>query len=249
MRKERKGEMNSSGALLLNIAKRELEDMLSNKRVLFSIIMFVIIWGVIAGPRFVRFGTGSGISETGLFYMATVLSVYVVLIVSSQAFINEKRDGRIEVLLCTPVDLRTFWMGKVAGVVIPGIAAGIVVTVILTIASSIIAGTSEAAAIRLPSAPLLFYIFAVLPVVLASFGGLLGFVQLFFGMRENRIFNLVIFILIFGLLGAAGALAGGGGLVSWQAVGVVLAGACVLLFIDFYLTRFLNKEKIVTSLE
>lgn len=241
--------MYSTGVLLWRIAKRELEDMLSNKRVLFSILMFVIIWGVIAGPRFVQFGAGSGISETGIFYMATVLSIYVVMIVSSQAFVNEKRAGRIEALLCTPVDLRTFWMGKVGGVVIPGYAAGIVVTVILTIASSVISGVPGGTGPVLPAAPLLFYVLFALPVVLAAFGGLLGFIQLFFGMRENRIFNLVIFILIFGLLGAAGALAGGGGMISWAAVGTVLAGACILFIIDFYLTRFLNKEKIITSLE
>jgi ABC-2 type transport system permease protein len=238
--------MYSTGALLWRIAKRELEDMLSNKRVLFSILMFVIIWGVIAGPRFVQFG--AGISETGMFYMATVLSIYVVMIVSSQAFVNEKRGGRIEVLLCTPVDLRTFWSGKVAGVVVPGYIAGIVVTAILTVASSVISGAPGGTGVVIPAAPLLFYVFIALPVMLAAFGGLLGFIQLFFGMRENRIFNLVIFILIFGLLGAAGALAGGGGMISWRAVGTVLAGACILFIIDLYLTRFLNKEKIITSL-
>jgi ABC-2 type transport system permease protein len=226
------------------IARRELLDMFSNRRILFSLGMFLVFWGIFAAPRFIRMGRPFQGSDMGIFYLSTVLSVYVVLILVTQAFLNEKRDGRIEALLCTPVDLRTFWLGKILGVVFPGYCVALLVALVVVMVSALIHHL-----LLLPSLPLLVYLVLVLPAVLGGFSGLLGFLQLFFGMRENRIFNMILFILIFGLMGLVGIFVGPEGSMSWIPVLIVLAGAGALNFASFYLTRFLNKEKIITSME
>jgi ABC-2 type transport system permease protein len=230
--------------MLFVIAGRELRAVILNKRIIFSIVIFLIIWGVVAAPRFISFSPGEGISENGIFYMTTVLSMYIALLLSSQAFINEKRDGRIETLLCSPIDLNMFWFGKVLGVVIPGYIGAIAVSLLLFIGANVMNPS-----LVIPSAPLLVYLLIGVPFVLAAFTGLLGFIQLYFGMRGNRVFNLVVLLLIFMLLGAASVLIGSRGVFSWGAVAVMSAGSIALLAVDRYLTRFLNKEKIITSSE
>lgn len=238
---------NGSGRImhiLWTIAKREIIEMVSNKRILISIGMFLVIWGVVAGPKFVSFNMAASVPDYAVFYLSTVLSVYVVLLLSSQAFINEKREGRIEALLCTPVELKTFWMGKVLGVIIPGYGASLIVAVIVVVGSAVLHGG------LVPVSPqILVYLLLVMPFVLSAFTGIIGFFQLFFGMKENRIFNMIAFIVIFGLLGAAGMLITPGGGLGWSPVGLVFAGALALNIVGFYLTRLLKKEKIITSME
>jgi hypothetical protein len=145
------------------------------------------------------------------------------------------------------VDLRTFWLGKVLGVSIAGYIAAVGIAAVLFIVS---AAVSSGGAGRAPvSLPLVVYVLGIIPLLLAAFAGLLGYFQLAFGMKENRILNLVVFIIIFGLLGAAGVFVGSGGQFSWRAAGTLLAGALILLVVVFNLSRVLNKEKIVTSIE
>lgn len=226
------------------ITGRELRAVIANRRIILSIVVFLIVWGIIGAPRFLSFTPGVGIAETGIFYMTTVLSLYVSLLLSSQAFISEKKDGRIETLLCTPVSLQTFWLGKVLGVTIPGYGGAILIGVILFIGAGVIHGAPV-----LPSRPLAVYLLLVEPLVLIAFTGLLGCIQLYFGIRENRIVNLVILLLIFMLLGAAGILVGEEGVFSWEGTAIMFLGSIALMVIDVYVTRFLRKEKIITSSE
>ena len=156
--------------ILWTIAKREIIEMVSNKRILISIGMFLVIWGVVAGPKFVSFNMAASVPDYAVFYLSTVLSVYVVLLLSSQAFINEKREGRIEALLCTPVELKTFWMGKVLGVIIPGYGASLIVAVIVVVGSAVLHGGI------VPVTPqILVYLLLVMPFVLSAFTGIIGF--------------------------------------------------------------------------
>ena len=221
-----------------------MKSLLSNKRTLFSVVIFVIAWGFISVPRLIGRLGGDGRFENTVFYLCTLLCIYVVFVLSSQAFLGEKRDSRIGTLLCSPLTVKKFWAGKVAGVVIPGFAIGIIVAAAVAIVFSLQADTAF-----IPSAPLIVYILVVLPLFLAVFSGFLGFLQLLFGMRENRIINIVVMIALFGGLGLANSLAGGEGLVRWPLVGAVF-GAVLLLFVLLsYITRFIRVERIITSLE
>jgi ABC-2 type transport system permease protein len=179
-----------------------------------------------------------------VFYLSSVLSVYVVFILSSQAFLAEKRYGRIEVLLCTPVTLKIFWFGKILGVLIPAYAVGLIAGGIVFAAMGfIIPGPLDV------HGPVLLYLLIGLPVLLVAVTGVFGFFQLLLGMKENRIFNLAFFIGIFILLGIAQTMTRAQPVISWGFIGTVMLIAFAVMAVVSYAFRFLSKEKIITTLE
>jgi ABC-2 type transport system permease protein len=106
-----------------------------------------------------------------------------------------------------------------------------------------------AASILLPSPAILLHIFLVVPAFIAVAVGLLGFGHLLLGMRENQILNISIFVAIFFAFSLVNKnVIGGGYTVSWAMVGAMLIVAVLLLALISYLTRYLNKERIVTTI-
>lgn len=230
--------------LVLSVAKREMKALVRNKRTVFSVVTFIVAWGFISLPRLTgRLGSAGGTGNS-VFLLSTLLCVYTGFILSAQAFLGEKKESRIGTLLCTPLTIRQFWLGKVIGVVIPSYALGIIVTLGVGAVFSVTGG-----GISVPPAPVFIYLFFLLPLLLACIVGLLGLLQLILGMRENRIVNIVIMILLFGGLGLSGSLGGGGGFVSWALIGVMLGVVLLFFALLSYITRFIRIERIITSLE
>lgn len=94
----------------------------------------------------------------------------------------------------------------------------------------------------------MLHVLVVVPAFIAVAAGLLGFVQLLLGMRENQIINMaIIFGVIFSFSLSAG-LAGEGVVVGWGTEGVLVAVAAALLALVGWATRFLNRERIVTTI-
>ena len=50
--------------------------------------------------------------------------------------------------------------------------------------------------ILLPSAPVLVHVFGVMPILIASSVGLIGFGQFLLGMRENRIVGFLVILML-----------------------------------------------------
>lgn len=67
-------------------------------------------------------------------------------------------------------------------------------------------------------------------------------------MRENQILNISIFFVIFLALFFTKNVISGGYAVSWVVIGVLLIVAVLLLALISYLTRYLSKERIVTTI-
>jgi len=155
----------------------------------------------------------------------------------------KKREGIIETLLCTPLSLRQIWSGKVVGVTIPAYMIALLAAALITLIANVFSTT-----ILLPSPAILLHIFLVVPAFIAAAVGLLGFGHLLLGMRENQILNISIFIVIFFALSLAKNVIGGGYAVSWVMVGGMLIIAVLLLALISYLTRYLSKERIATTI-
>jgi len=152
-------------------------------------------------------------------------------------------DRVIETLLCTPVNLRQIWLGKVLGITGFAYLLSLLAALVILLISNILSGS-----LLLPSAPILVHVVLVLPTFIAAFAGLLGFVQFRLGMRENRILNLVIFVPAFAGLYGVGLSAKGSLAIPWAYVGILFAISMLLLAITAYLTKRLSKERIVTTL-
>lgn len=228
---------------MLIVARKEILQILKSRNVLVSATIFVVVFGGISALSTLSGEAGGPLLDQLLFTLIPVLGVFLGYLLSSQAFLREKQGGVIETLLCSPLSLREIWMGKVIGVTAPayGIALG---------ASALIIGMANSLApvILLPALPVFIHLFTAVPLFTAATVGLLGFAQLLLGLRENQILNFaIIFVLIF-LLTFAQGLLGPGISVSWAMVGGTLAIAVLLLVVTGWLTRFLNKERIVTTI-
>jgi ABC-2 type transport system permease protein len=96
---------------------------------------------------------------------------------------------------------------------------------------------------------ILVHVLLAVPAFIAAFVGLVGFGQLILGMRENRLLNFLIFVPAFAALYGSGLAVTRGLTVSWQYVGILLAASVLLIGLAAYLTRYLNRERIVTTIE
>lgn len=231
-----------SGAAV--VAEKEVRQLVKSKNVMLSAFLFVVVFGIFTGPAVIS-GTGSPaqVMDTLGFYLVLTLGIFMSYLFTAQVFLREKQEGVIETLLCSPLSLRELWLGKVLGVTIPATVLTYLSAVLITAAGSWFTGYT-----LVPSAPVLFHIIVVVPAFVAAASGLLGFVQLVLGMRENQILNFLIIFAIIILISSTRALVGPAFAVTWTVEGATFLLALGIIALTAWLTRFLSRERIVTTL-
>ena len=227
------------------IAKKEIRQLTHNTQLMVSALVLAFIFGAVSGPALIATGgagTGAGI-DTLLFTFGLMIGLLAGYILSGQTFLREKQDGTIETLLAGPLPVREIWLGKVIGVLIPAYVLTLASTILVIITAGSLRGE-----VIIPSAPIILHLVTVVPAFIACGVGVLGFIQLLLGMRENQIINVgVIFGLIF-LISFSREILGPGLTISWAAEGVALATTAALLLLVNAMTRFLDKERIILSI-
>jgi ABC-2 type transport system permease protein len=231
---------------LFIVAEKELNGIIRTRSQMLVGIFFALWFSVMTAPVIMTAEESLVFDQFNnlLFYFVLMLGIFTAYLFSGKVFFNEKRAGIIETLLCTPLSMRQIWAGKVLGVTIPAYLIALLAAVLITVIANIFA-----ASILLPSPAILLHIFLVVPAFIAVAVGLLGFGHLLLGMRENQILNISIFIAIFFAFSLVNkTVISGGYAVSWVMVGEMLIVAVLLLALISYLTRYLNKERIVTTI-
>lgn len=227
------------------VAKKEMKGIIRTKNQMLVGIFFALWFSVMTAPLIktveesVVFDTFNNL----MFYFVLMLGIFTAYIFSSRVFFGEKREGIIETLLCIPLSLKQIWSGKVVGVTIPAYLIALLSATLMTIIANIFS-----ASLLLPSPAVLFHILLVVPTFIAAAVGFLGFGQFLLGMKENQIINISLFVAIFFALSLTRNIIGAGFAVSWREVGVLLVIAVILLVLTSYLTRYLSKERIVTTI-
>jgi ABC-2 type transport system permease protein len=223
--------MRLDGALV--VAKKELREIAANRGTLISTAFLAFFFGVGNGVASSSNSTLDGLA----LYLGSFVGVMAGFLLCGSVFFREKQTGVIETLLCTPLDLRSIWLGKTMGVTLPSylFALGSMVAV-----SFIYPGAAASLA-------LVAILGGVVPLLIASSVGLVGFIQLALGMRENRILSFVVFIFLIAGLTSIGQLAITQDMV-WTGTVVLLAISGALLGSSALLVNRLNKEKIVTTI-
>jgi ABC-2 type transport system permease protein len=227
------------------IARKEIRQLTHNTQLMVSALVMAFIFGAISGPALIAGGgAGAGIGiDTLLFTFGLMIGLLIGYILSGQTFLREKQEGTIETLLAGPLPIKDIWLGKVIGVLIPAY----VLTLASTALMIVIAGSLQGE-VLIPSGPIILHLITVVPAFIACGVGVLGFIQLLLGMRENQIINIaVIFGLIF-LISFSRDLLGQGFAISWAGEGIALAITLALLLVVNAMTRFLDKERIVRTL-
>jgi ABC-2 type transport system permease protein len=230
---------------ILVVAKKELKGIIKTRSQMLIGIGFALYLSVMTAPVVKTVEESAVVDQFNnlIFYFVLVVGIFTAYIFSGKVFFNEKREGIIETVLCTPLSLRQIWSGKVVGVTIPAYLIALLTAVLITISGNIFS-----AILLLPSPAILLHIFLVVPAFIAAAVGLLGFGHFLLGMRENQILNISLFFVLFLALFFTKNVISGGYAVSWVAIGAMLVVAVLLLALISYLTRYLSKERIVTTI-
>ncbi len=230
---------------LFTVAEKEMNGIIRTRNMLVG-IFFALWFSVTITIPAVKMVEGSAVVDQFnnlLLYLVLMQGIFTAYLFSGNVFFSEKRGGIIETLLCTPLDLRQIWAGKVLGITIPAYLIALLAAALITVIANIFSTM-----ILLPSPAILLLIFLVVPMFIAAAVGLLGFGHLLLGMRENQILNISIFVVIFFALSLAKTVIGGGYAVSWTMVGTMFIVSVLLLALISYMTRYLSKERITTTI-
>lgn len=229
----------------LIVFKKELRELLGTRSSVLTGIAFALFFGGMYSlrlsgdmPLALDLSLGSL-----LFFLSTIIGVFLGYSSTSQVFLREKMDQVVETLLCSPASLRDVWLGKTLAVTvfahIMALGAGVVTSGVTS---------ARMGTLALPNAAVILYLVCVLPLVIACLVGALGFAQLLLGMKENRIIGLALFVPIFAGLYGIGYTSTGTLAIGWLTVGLVALVAIVVLSLIAWSSRFLSRERIVTSL-
>jgi ABC-2 type transport system permease protein len=234
--------MNSKNMTLV-VARKEVKNVIRNKGLLFGGLWFGGMFGV-----FNVLLSGEVFSLNNAVYsVALLVGTLVGYSFSSFVFLREKRERIIETLFCTPLSLRSIWFGKVLGATVPAYLFSLLSVVLVIFVSNV--GRNS---LLFPSVAILIHVLGVVPFFIASAISLMGFCQFLLGMRENRIlgFLIIAILLPFMYPSILSNLVWGNMNVdvSWIEVEVCLISSVLLLALTTYLSRYLSKEKIVTTI-
>lgn len=227
------------------VAKKELRELATNKGTWISALVFGMLFTMTSlGTTITAAAQGAAVSvDWPIIYLSMFVGVFAGFVLCGTVFFREKQSGVIETLLCTPLDLRSIWLGKVLGVAIPSYLLGLLSAGVMVAVSLASAGTMDP-----PSLLVLLHLLVVAPVFISSAIGLVGYFQLAMGMRENRMVSTGIFVLlIIGLSLSSGVVQEDATLIG-QVVAILLVVAAGMLALSFTLSKRLDKEKIITSI-
>jgi len=227
------------------VFRKELRELLGVRSSLFTGIAFALFFGGMYSLRLTGEMPLALDVTLGslLFFLTTMIGVFLGYSSTSQIFLREKMDQVVETLLCSPASLREVWLGKTVAVTVFAHVMALGAGVLTSIVTSARMGT-----LVVPNAAVILYLVGVLPLVIACLVGALGFAQMLLGMKENRIIGLVLFIPIFAGLYGLGYTSTGTLAIGWLQVGIATLVAVVVLCVLAWGTRFLSRERIVTSL-
>lgn len=227
------------------VFRKELRELLGVRSSLFTGIAFALFFGGMYSLRLTGEMPLALDVTLGslLFFLTTMIGVFLGYSSTSQIFLREKMDQVVETLLCSPASLREVWLGKTVAVTVFAHVMALGAGVLTSIVTSARMGT-----LVVPNAAVILYLVGVLPLVIACLVGALGFAQMLLGMKENRIIGLVLFIPIFAGLYGLGYTSTGTLAIGWLQVGIATLVAVVVLCVLAWGTRLLSRERIVTSL-
>jgi ABC-2 type transport system permease protein len=102
--------------------------------------------------------------------------------------------------------------------------------------------------IAAPSLIVIVHLLIVAPLFTAAAVGIVGYIQLAMGMKENRIISMLVFIMLIAGLTISTSVVQQDAAMVTTIVAALFLLAIFLLGLSFLLSNRLNKEKIVTSI-
>ncbi|WP_019176857.1 ABC transporter permease [Methanomassiliicoccus luminyensis] len=231
-----------NGEQVMFVARKELNEIATNKGSWISALGFSFLFAL---SNMGGFGgvAGETVSiDWSIMYLSLFIGVFSGFVLCGSVFFREKQSGVIETLLCTPLNLRTIWLGKMLGVAIPSYLFAL-------LSSGLLALFAYSSFTVAPlSLLVVLHLLVVAPLFTAAAIGIVGYIQLAMGMKENRLVSIGVFALLVGGLSASTAAVQQDASLVSAIVPVLLLASVALIAISYALSTRLNKEKIVTSI-
>jgi ABC-2 type transport system permease protein len=226
------------------IAHKEIREILTNRGLAFSGVFFATWFSIMAGLGITEENiTQQAQLNNSLFYMGALIGLFVGYIYSGQTYLREKQSGIVETLLCSPVSLRSIWIGKALGVAVPSTVLSLLAAAAITMIASY-----RSTQTLIPSVTVFVHLVVVVPIFIVAAVALMGFAQLMLGMRENMVVNMLTIMLLFGALAATRIIVEHAQFVTWLAVGALGGASLALLAITWALGGLLSRERIVRTI-
>ncbi|MFO8079712.1 MAG: hypothetical protein R6V07_05335 [Armatimonadota bacterium] len=226
------------------IAAKEAREILTNKGLAFSGVFFAAWFSIMAGLGITEENITQQVQlNNSLFYMGALIGLFIGYIYSGQTYLREKQSGIVETLLCSPVSLRSIWIGKALGVAVPST----VLSLLAAGAITLIAGARSEQTL-VPSLIVFVHLIAVVPIFIVAAVALMGFGQLMLGMRENMVVNMLTIMVLFGALAATRLIVEEAAFVTWTAVAALGGASVAVLAIIWALGGLLSRERIVRTI-
>ena len=173
-------------------------------------------------------------------YIPLILMLYLGNSLIVPTFYQEKVRRTIEPLLCTPLQVRDMWLGKVLAVHLIASAVLIITAGVYLLTVVILWGTAA-----LPDEAALVQFLLASPLLAFAVFGLMGYI--FLALLNPALVFYANLLVSMGALSAAYYtlkwLT-----VSWLSIAALLVTALVLLRVVFHLVRRLDKERIVLTI-
>jgi ABC-2 type transport system permease protein len=226
------------------VAKKEMSEIFNNRLNVLISIIFALFFSIYQIFNLSRMESAEFVIslDNSIFVLSVAIGFFISYIAAAQVFLREKMNRVIETLLCSPVNLREIWFGKILAITLFAYIIAVISTVIIVAGSGFWKN-----AFVIPAPAIFLHVLIVVPVFVLAFTGLMGYLQLLLGIREIRILNLVVFVPIFVLVYSLG-LSTDGSISIWLYTLIILAASLIVLFVTAYLTSRLNKERIITTL-
>lgn len=240
---------------MLVLLRKDLKDILKSRTTYAYLIVPIFL-------SFTYVGTTSGLISTlvkqgatteilteaaqttlnGIFYsLPLIVMMLICSVLAAYAVVLDKTKRNIESLLATPLSLRQVWIAKTLAVTIPSAVIGIVISVIMVIVVNLIAFVPNVQFI-IPSPISLVTGVILVPLVTFFVVSIVTCLQLI--MTNPRLASFV-FNLLFLAVFIPTAISQTGLKLDFSLIYLILI--VVLLGINYYMSRFLTKERIVLS--
>ncbi|MDR2700194.1 MAG: hypothetical protein LBC12_05230 [Nitrososphaerota archaeon] len=155
------------------IVKKELRDAFKTKTIWLAIVIFILTSSYYFYTATRNVEAASDFLEYFALYGLTPFSISLPAILSMTIFGHEKAQGKIEMLLTTPITPKALWFGKT--LTLTAITYLPIVTMFLFSLSILSIGLSLAISVSLLT---LFHVFVILPLLCFATIGLIGIVHL-----------------------------------------------------------------------
>jgi ABC-2 type transport system permease protein len=237
------------------VTRKDIVDLLSGKFYLYVILMGLICIPYFTGAKDMLVAlTGQGASALELrssaqsyvnvmaYTLPMMLAMLTCSIFSSYAILVDKTKRVFETLLATPLSLRQVWLGKTFGVVIPGLAVGLFLSLAAILAVDLALLKPATGFVVFPSIVPLATALVISPVLVLLVVSLISLLQMI--MANPRVPSFAFSAVFFAIYATTIIMKVSG---SWS-FGVIYSGAALIVGVSLlFLTRMLTKERTVLS--